>query len=62
MRRWWLLLLIPLALVLGFAVWALTGPGAMPEAQAAISPDSLVEVDADRWLVFCPKGKEPKGA
>lgn len=59
MRRWWLLLLIPLALVLGFAVWALTGPGAMPEAQAAISPDSLVEVDADRWLVFYPAGVAP---
>lgn len=59
MRRWWLLLLIPLVLVLSFAVWALTGPAAMPEAQAAISPDSLVEVDADRWLVFYPTGVAP---
>ena len=60
MRRWWwLLLLIPVFLALGFVVWALTGPGVMPEAQAALTPDSLVEVDADRWLVFRPADQDP---
>lgn len=60
MRRWWwLLLFVPVILALGFVVWALTGPRAMPEAQAALASDSLVEVEAGKWLVFRPVDQEP---
>lgn len=58
-RLWWLLLIIPLLLTLGFVIWALTGPGAMPEAEAALTSDSLVDVDTDRWLVFHPASGDP---
>ena len=60
MRRWWLLILfIPLFLALGFVVWALTGPGAMLEAQAALVSDSLIEVEDGEWLVFRPAEGHP---
>lgn len=60
MRRWWwILLLIPVLLALGFVAWALTGPQAMPEAQVALASDSLVEVDAEKWLVFRPVDQQP---
>ncbi|MGD2049368.1 MAG: alpha/beta hydrolase [Chloroflexota bacterium] len=60
MRRWWwLLLFIPLLLALGFVVWASTGPEAMPEAQAALAADPLVEVEAEQWLAFRPADQEP---
>jgi hypothetical protein len=61
MRRWLLLLLlIPILLALSFVTWALTGPKAMPEAEAALASDSLVEVDTEGWLVFHPTGQEPE--
>ena len=59
MRRWLLLLLIPVLIVLGFLVWALTGPGAMPEAEFALQTDETVEVSDERWLVFSPTENEP---
>jgi hypothetical protein len=60
MRRWWwLLLFIPLLLALGFVAWALTGPKAMPEAQAVLASDSLVEVEDEKWLTFSPADQEP---
>ena len=59
MRRWWLLLLIPLILGLGFVFWALSGPDAMPEAEAALTSDTAVEVVDVRWLVFSPTDVEP---
>jgi hypothetical protein len=43
---------------LGFVVWAETGPEAMPEAEAALVSDSLVEVEDNGWIVFRPAGGE----
>ena len=58
-RRWWLLLLIPLILAAGIVFWALSGPDAMPEAEAALISDAEVEVVEDLWMVFRPRGVEP---
>jgi dienelactone hydrolase len=61
MRRWLLLIpLILLILALGFVIWALAGPGAMDEAQAALISDSAVVVDADGALIFQPADGDPR--
>jgi predicted esterase len=57
--RWFLLLLIPLILALGFVVWAISGPGAMPDAHKALISDSRVSVADDQWLVFSPTDASP---
>jgi hypothetical protein len=59
-KRWWwlallLLLLLLLALV-AFVIWAVTGPGPMPEALAALQSDDAVLVQTEPWLVFQPAG------
>ena len=59
MRRWRWLLLIPLILALGFIVWALTGPGALDEAEASLFTDSTVAVEAGGRLIFRPAGADP---
>ncbi|MGC9335419.1 MAG: alpha/beta hydrolase, partial [Anaerolineae bacterium] len=59
-KRWaWLLLLVPLLAIGGFAVWAYTPLGPMPEALAALQSGAEVQVKADPWLVFKPAGDEP---
>jgi pimeloyl-ACP methyl ester carboxylesterase len=60
LKRWaWSLLLLPLLAVAGFAVWAYTPAAPMPQAQAALAPGSLVQVETEPWLVFQPAGEEP---
>ena len=54
-KKWlWLLLLIPLLAVSGFVIWAETGPGPMPEAQAALQSNAQVQVTTSPWLTFQP--------
>jgi dienelactone hydrolase len=56
-KKWlWLLLLLPVLAVGGFVLWAERTPAPMPEALAALAPDSTVDVINDRWLVFSPAG------
>ena len=43
-RRWWLVVLVPALLTIGFVVWAYSGPALLPEAQEAIRPDDGVLV------------------
>jgi len=61
-KRWWLLIII-IALALfafgAFIFWALAGPEATAEAQAALNSNEVVEVEDDDWLVFQPAGIEP---
>ncbi len=59
-RRWWrALALLPAVVVLGFVLWAATGPGPMPEALAALESDGRVRVERSRWLVFRPAASDP---
>ena len=59
-KRWaWLLLLLPLLAVAGFAVWAYTPLGPMPEALAALESGPQVQVETEPWLVFRPAGDAP---
>lgn len=58
-RRWWLLLLLPLLLVLGFVGWALLGPQPMPEALTALQSDPQVTVQQGDWIVFTPATATP---
>jgi hypothetical protein len=59
-KRWaWLLLLLPLLAVGGFAVWAYTPLGPMPEALAALETGPQVQVEAEPWLVFRPADDDP---
>ena len=54
-KKWlWLLLLIPLLALSGFVIWAETGPGSMPEAQAALQSNAQVQVTTSPWLTFQP--------
>jgi hypothetical protein len=59
-RRWWLLLLgVFVVLAGGFAGWASLAAPPMPEAQAALQPDTQVTVSTGPWLVFQPTGQDP---
>ena len=59
-KRWaWLLLLLPLLAVVGFAVWAYTPLGPMPEALVALESGPQVQVETEPWLVFRPAGDLP---
>jgi len=54
-RRWWWLLPLVLALLIGsFVIWASTPATPMPEALAALQPDGKVQVGTEPWLVFRP--------
>lgn len=46
--------LVPALGLAGFVLWAERTPPPMPEAVAALEPDSAVQVTAARWLVFSP--------
>jgi Alpha/beta hydrolase family len=55
-----LALLLGVAVVLaGFVIWAQTPLGPMPEALAALQPDSLVRVETEPWLTFQPQDGAP---
>jgi dienelactone hydrolase len=53
-KLWWLLPVLLLLGVVASVVWALTGPAPMPEAIEALVPDSQVQVETARWLIFRP--------
>ncbi|MCX7707123.1 MAG: alpha/beta hydrolase [Anaerolineae bacterium] len=53
------LLLVLLLAVAGFAAWAYTPLGPMPEALAALQSDATVEVTTSPWLTFTPAGSQP---
>lgn len=54
-RWWWLLVLVPVAGMLGFSAWALWIPSPMPEALAAMQSDADVQVTQSPWLAFRPQ-------
>ena len=59
-KRWWLVLIgILFATVIGFIAWGLIIPAPMPEALAALQPDSQVSVSTEPWLVFQPAQQVP---
>jgi hypothetical protein len=59
-RRWpWLVAALVMILAGAFVLWALTGPGALPEARAAEASDGRVTVEAGRWLAFGPTDATP---
>lgn len=64
-RWWWVLLLIPLVAVGGFAAWAQSTPSPMPEAVAALETasrtDGVVVAKRD-WLIFRPAAQQPTTA
>jgi hypothetical protein len=43
----------------GFAIWAYTPLGPMPEALAALQSDNQVQVESGPWLTFRPTGSQP---
>jgi dienelactone hydrolase len=59
-RWWWLILLVPLALVAGFVIWASNPLGPMPEALAALESDSRVLVQVTPWYIFRPAQGTPQ--
>jgi pimeloyl-ACP methyl ester carboxylesterase len=67
-RAWWLLLLIPLLVVVGYVAWARAQHRPTPEALAALESNTRVEVqlphgtNGSRWLVFRPVGTKPRVA
>jgi pimeloyl-ACP methyl ester carboxylesterase len=59
MKFWWLLLLIPLLLLGGFIIWAMTPLGPMPQALAAKQSDSTVTFEENQWYVYQPVDGTP---
>ena len=59
-RWWYLVIIIPLLLIAGFLIWALTPLGPMPEALAALESSESVVVEQDQWYVFKPLEGEPE--
>jgi hypothetical protein len=53
-KWWWLILIVPVALILGFVIWANNALQPMPEALAALQSDELVQVQTSPWLEFRP--------
>lgn len=59
-RRVFLVLLaVLLVAVAGFAVWAYTPLGPLPEATAALRSDAAVQVTTSPWLTFAPANAQP---
>jgi hypothetical protein len=58
-KWWWLILLLPVALVIGFVIWASDSLQPMPEALAALQSDNLVQVQTAPWLEFHPLNQSP---
>lgn len=64
-RRKKVLVIVAAALIIAtltFIIWAETPLGPMPEALQALQSDSVVQVVADRWLVFQPASGMKKSA
>lgn len=53
------LLIVLLLAVAGFAAWAYTPLGPMPEALAALQSDATIQVATSPWLTFTPVGSQP---
>lgn len=60
-RRWRLVtvLVLPVAIIAAFVIWASTIPAPMPEALSALQPDEKIAVEENRWVVFRPAGQAP---
>jgi hypothetical protein len=58
-KWWWLFILVPAALGLGFVVWASNSLQPMPVALAALQSDSQVQVKTEPWLEFRPVNETP---
>ena len=59
-RWWYILILVPVLLIVGFLVWAWTPLGPMPEAIQALESSERVVVDRDSWYVFSPVEERPE--
>ena len=55
-----ILLTIVIVAVVAFIIWASLARKPEIEALEAMESNDLVDVKTDRWLVFCPKEKDPK--
>ena len=58
-KWWWLLILVPAALGLGFVVWASNSLQPMPVALFALQSDDQVQVQTEPWLEFRPMNESP---
>ena len=59
-RWWYILILVPVLLIVGFLVWAWTPLGPMPEAIQALESSERVVVDRDSWYEFSPVEERPE--
>lgn len=59
-RWWYLIIVVPSILIIGFLIWAYTPSGPMPEAIAALGSNQYVEVAQDEWITFSPKETTPE--
>jgi len=61
-RWWWMVLLVPILALGGFALWAESGGSPMPQAQAAqetsAETDGVIVATGD-WITFRPTTEEP---
>ena len=48
------LVLLPLLLITGFVLWALTPPAPLEEAQRALASNPWVEIQTQPWITFSP--------
>jgi len=54
------IMLLLLALGLGFFLWANDSLQPMPEALLALQSDNLVQVEQGRWIAFSPVDQDPR--
>lgn len=59
--RWLLVtvLVVSIAIVTAFVLWARSIPEPMPEALSSLQSDDQIAVDTDSWIVFRPAGQTP---
>jgi pimeloyl-ACP methyl ester carboxylesterase len=60
-RRWKLaaVLVLPVAVIAAFVLWAGIIPDPLPEALRALQSDKQITVDTTHWVVFRPAGQAP---
>jgi len=60
-RRWKLaaVLVLPVAVIAAFVLWASIIPEPLPEALRALQSDEQITVDTTHWVVFRPAGQAP---